>query len=74
MEEGETMFELKVQVKDTNEAKARALLGGMQGLVNDLGVDRCLDILNKIKAHPREFRKALSLIDNPTVLALINAF
>lgn len=70
----ENDFELNVQVKCVSEEKARMLLNGMQGLVNDLGVDGCLNILSKIEKYPYEFRKALNLIDNPMVLGLIRNF
>lgn len=67
-------FTLNISITGTSEAKARMLAGGMQGLVNDLGVDTCLTVLGKIKAHPKEFTKALRLIDDPMVLSLINSF
>lgn len=35
--------------------KAKILNSGMQGLIKDLGVDRCLAILNNIKKHPTLF-------------------
>lgn len=73
MEEGQE-FELNIQVKGTDESHARALLSGMQGLVNDLGVEKCLGILDKIRNHPNEFKKALSMMDNPVVLGLIKSF
>lgn len=67
-------FELHIQVKNTDEATARELLVGIQGLVNDVGILGCLDVINNIKQYPVEFRKALSLMGNPMVMAMLRNF
>ncbi|MEG1415179.1 MAG: hypothetical protein RSC49_01115 [Clostridium sp.] len=64
-------FSLTVNVDKTTLEKAKMLNTGMQGLVNDLGVDKCLAILNDIKKHPGMFKKAISLMNDPFTINLI---
>lgn len=67
-------FSLTVNADNTTEEKARMLNVGMQGLVNDLGVDRCLAILNHIKKYPSMFTKAISLMNDPITINIIKNF
>lgn len=46
----------------------------MQGLVNDLGVDQCLAILNRIKKHPTMFLKGIKMMDDPMLSGIIKNF
>lgn len=67
-------FNLTIKANNTTVDKAKQLNEGIQGLVNDLGVDQCLTILNRIKQHPSMFLKAVSMMDNPMVSSMIKNF
>ena len=64
-------FSLTINVDNTTMEKAKILNSGMQGLIKDLGVDRCLAILNNIKKHPTLFQKSLAMMDDPITIKLI---
>ena len=67
-------FSLTINVDNTTMEEAKILNSGMQGLIKDLGVDRCLAILNNIKKHPTLFQKSLALVDDPITIKLIKNF
>lgn len=67
-------FDLTIKLINTNLDKAKELNEGIQGLVNDLGVDQCLAILNRIKQHPDMFLKGISMMDNPMVSSILKNF
>lgn len=67
-------FNLTVRVSNTTIEKAKTLNDGIQGLVNDLGVDQCLAILNRIKKHPTMFLKGIKMMDDPMLSGIIKNF